>query len=130
MKSILRILVVALTFAGSRGAVAASFDGFGGNALLEDCTSAERLVDHQPSSHFEATYCLAFIEGVRNTMIVLDWALAPGMRTCWPGPKGISNGQAMRIVLKYLRQHPEKLQLPKVELAIAALHEAYPCRQP
>ena len=45
---------------------------------------------------------------------------------CLPG--AISNQQATRIVLRYLKDHPESLHLNVSILAIRAFNEAYPCK--
>jgi Rap1a immunity proteins len=40
----------------------------------------------------------------------------------------ITNGQALRVVVKFLRAHPELLHLPEVVLVVRAFSEAFPCK--
>ena len=42
-------------------------------------------------------------------------------------PDGTTNGQAVRIVVKYLRDHPEELHKHDSVLAFTALKAAFPC---
>jgi len=48
-------------------------------------------------------------------------------RILFCAPDGVISGQAARIVIKYLRDHPEELHQPDYALTIAALHAAFPC---
>lgn len=67
------------------------------------------------------------VQGVRNTMQYLDGVLETNSRVvCWP-EKGIVNGQAVRIVMAYLRNNPDKLHEDEVILTMLAFKSAYPC---
>jgi hypothetical protein len=46
---------------------------------------------------------------------------------CTP-ESGITNDQAARVVVKYLREHPERLHEKESLLAMAAFAEAFPCK--
>lgn len=48
-------------------------------------------------------------------------------RTCFP-ESGIGEGQAIRIVLKYLYEHPADLHQDQTFLAFMALRDAYRCK--
>lgn len=43
-------------------------------------------------------------------------------------PDGIGNEQFIRILLKYLDQHPEKLHLPAAQLVYDAMQDVFPCK--
>jgi hypothetical protein len=43
-----------------------------------------------------------------------------------PGGK-LDNGQVRDIVIKYLREHPERRQYSAVSLATDAIQQAFPC---
>ncbi|MNC75341.1 hypothetical protein D3C75_1268560 [compost metagenome] len=60
-------------------------------------------------------------------MVILNSALQKESRTCWP-KDGISNQQAVRIVVKYLNDNPAKLNKDQTFLTMMALREAYPCK--
>jgi hypothetical protein len=119
------VLLFSLTFV----AAVAKADG---NRLLDSCQSLERAVDNSSASDadqlIKANFCLGLIQGVRNTMQILDGALEPQMRTCWPA-EGISNGQATRIVLKFLRENPASLHRDETSLTISAFMSAYRCKR-
>ena len=48
------------------------------------------------------------------------------LHICPPAPK--TTGQAIEIIVNYSDGHPEKLQDEFVEVALDALHAAWPCR--
>ena len=43
-------------------------------------------------------------------------------------PNQVSVGQAEKVLLKYLRDNPEKLHKGMIELTLFAMQEAFPCR--
>lgn len=102
-----------------------------GNDLLKSCKAllAATAKDPQPMNvgDFAQGTCMGVIEGVRTTMMVLNGNLDPELRTCLP-PKGITNEQAIRIVVKYLEDNPAKLNEDRGVLTVIAYHQAYPCK--
>ena len=50
----------------------------------------------------------------------------PKMGICIPD--GVQREQMKKVLLKYLRDHPEKLHEPSAYLTLAAMQEAFPCR--
>lgn len=115
----------ALTGMVASGAVLATDDG-DGNQLIMQCGEAVKATDGAKlNDYYDAAYCLGLTEGVRKTMRLLNESLPPQYQTCFPG--GISNGQGMRIVLKYLQDHPAQLQEPATSLVFLAYKTAYPC---
>jgi hypothetical protein len=98
-----------------------------GNRLLSECLDTEQYMDTKKMHNAPAiSRCLGLLQGVRNTMIILDSGLDPSLRVCWP-KEGINNGQAVRIVLHYLKANPEQLHKDEVLLAMIAFRSAYPC---
>jgi len=108
-----------------------------GNKLLAGCTSVVRYMDGgskdlpSDADSIDFSFCLGMMEGVTHT--ILNAKLLSDrdggknyLQTCLP-ENGISNGQAARIVVRYLRQNPEKLHLPRSMLALFAFKNAYPC---
>jgi hypothetical protein len=117
--------VVALV--GAFGCGTAIADDGDGNELIKECSEAVRGADGlQINSHYDAGYCLGLTQGVRQTMRLLNEDIPPDLRTCFPD--GITNGQGMRIVLKYLQDHPARLQEQAVYLVFLAYKTAYPCK--
>jgi hypothetical protein len=63
--------------------------------------------------------CVRFIDGYRQPPSANLKLLCP--------PDGVSNGQLVKVFVKYLDQHPEKLHLPAVQLVYDATNDAFPC---
>jgi len=42
-------------------------------------------------------------------------------------PQGVDVGQVTAVVVKHLREHPERLHLPFIELLLEAQRKAFPC---
>lgn len=106
--------------------LAASADG---NKFLEQCQAAESFLDKKQSrNETSAAYCFGLLEGVRETMQYLNELLEPRARVvCWP-PKGINNAQSVRVVLKYMRDNPNKLHEDPVFLTMMSFRDAFPCK--
>lgn len=101
-----------------------------GNKLLQECQEAERYLDSKEiQNELAIGKCLGLLEGVRQTLMILEDH--PEINICWPkaeGRVGIKNGQAVRVVLNYLRRNPAQLNHNQVALAILAFGDAYPCK--
>jgi hypothetical protein len=91
-----------------------------GNWLLQSCQLALKTIDDPKfdENHFEAYrdgYCRGLISGVADA----------SPRVC---PNGqVTHGQQVRIVLKYLQDHPEELHLLNSVLVEQALAKSFPC---
>lgn len=108
----------------SGGAVAADGDG---NQLIKHCTLAVKAVDGaKVDGYYDVGYCLGLTQGVRQTMKIQNEGLPAVHRTCFP--EGITNGQGVRVVLKFLQDNPAELQEPAVSLVYRAYRLAYPCK--
>lgn len=100
-----------------------------GNKFLENCQDVVKKMDDENSEILNPMgmgYCYGMLEGVRTTLMVVNEALPLKSRFCFP-KVGINNGQAARIVTKYLRDNPAKLHLPEAFLVISAYQKAFPC---
>lgn len=101
-----------------------------GNRLLSSC---EVVLDSVNTSQisgdsYHAGFCLGFVQGVYQLNgAYQSWLKVDQPLFCTP-PEGISNGQAVRIVNKYLQEHPEQLHEEEYFLVIKALREAFPCK--
>ncbi|CAN2967078.1 hypothetical protein METHPM2_110017 [Pseudomonas sp. PM2] len=70
--------------------------------------------------------CIGMVEGVRNTMVIFKSALPDNLKVCFP-KQGINNGQATRILEKFLHDNPAMLDQDETFLTIMAFKQAYPC---
>ncbi len=109
-----------------------------GNRLLRQCGSLVAFLDGAPADtsgevldllekHGEVSLCLGFIQGITQTNLLYQRVLDENAQFCLPAG-GITNGQAARIVVKYLRDHPEDLHRHEFVLAFRAFKEAFPCK--
>jgi len=122
-----------------------------GNKLLTNCTYAERFLNNLTPDNLkkpvEVMWCIGFVEATVGKIYLEDLFHQFGtkanatveerlaeLRTknpplvCLP-EQGIKNGQAVRIVVKYLREHPERLHEPAVHLLSWAISDAFPCKK-
>lgn len=102
----------------------AEVDAGSGNHLLNACnvfmSSSKQDVGY--SEGLDAGYCVGMVSGVAETIILNDKPLA-----CLPG-SGITREQAVRIVVKYLNNHPEQLHHSASTLAVISFQQAFPCK--
>ena len=93
--------------------------GSSGTKLLENCTEHAKadLGTGVSVSWYQAGLCAGYVNGV--------WDVSDKICT----PKGSTLGQAIRVVLKYLNDHPERLHEHMAELVVDALRAAWPCKR-
>lgn len=106
-----------------------------GNYLLKSCIQAIRALDGDnldPIQGMRSTFCLGYINGFLGSHM-LTVSLA-GSQPLFCTPKsglkrsGVQVGQAARIIVKWLKSHPEKLHLDGDILTLLAIAEAFPCK--
>jgi hypothetical protein len=105
-----------------------------GNSLLRCCLEAERVLDDPRIIPGQETgFCLGMVVGVRDTLIDYDTAyeksgcVIVGPKMCWP-KETITNGQSVRVVVKYLKDNPNQLHQPDRILVRMALKKAFECK--
>jgi len=126
-----QIVVAALVWMLASGCALAEVTD--GNQLLENCRLLIKIIDQDNISPTAADYvkggrCVGMVEGVRNTMGYLNNLVPKDYKVCFP-KSGIQNNQAVRIVEKYLRDHPEQLNDDQTLLTMLAFKVAYPCKK-
>ena len=87
-----------------------------GNDLLEPCREYEKHNAGQAAAGHKTGHCMGFISGV-------VWASPDD--GCWPA--GANLGQAILIVIKYLKENPAQLHRAAGYLVEETLREAWPC---
>jgi hypothetical protein len=118
-----RILAAAVTILCSAGAVA----GGDGNELLNACQSMIEMSDSDGArgSEYKTGYCVGVISGVTSLTWVINYTFSKGTRLCVPD--NMTNIQAARIIVKWLKDNPKYLSNPDGHAAMMALRETYPC---
>lgn len=98
----------------------------GGNELLKWCKNASSD-NAEVRGSFTAGFCLGTMQTVGELLPFVNEGLDSVHKVC--PPSAITNGQAAKIIVKYLQQNPEKLHLNGTALTIMALQNAYPCKR-
>jgi len=133
----------------SASATAENYPAADGNELLHGCSVALRdKASIDPVDNFKNAYCLGLVKGIVDTGSFYEAILACDSRPikaglCSPqniGPhthlpeffclpdNSIPVGQGVRVVVKYLNDHPEKLNKKDSLLVIEALSNVFPCK--
>ncbi len=76
----------------------------------------------------EAAMCAAYVQGAADAAEFYDslLGLAGQGRVSCP-PEGVTYEQLLRVVRKFLQDHPERLHENRTGLVVAALRTAFPC---
>lgn len=106
-----------------------------GNKLLEQCNVAVNIMDGKELTADtqggidagNSMYCFGLLQGVISLNKLYEVPLRNKALFCTPN-SDITNGQAARIVVNYLKKHPEVVDEPDFAITINALIEAFPCR--
>ncbi|MDZ7853505.1 MAG: Rap1a/Tai family immunity protein [Halomonas sp.] len=100
-----------------------------GNDLIVSC---ELVLDgaqgKKVTNPMAAGWCLGVVSGVRDIIsgFTAGGHIPSELGVCLPS-SGINNGQAIRVVKKYLDNNPQNLHIPASFLVAYALRSAYPC---
>jgi Rap1a immunity proteins len=122
MKYATPLLGLAILIA-SVGTVTAQQDQFSGNYWLSRCEAAmARSPSSRPVETVESGFCM----GVVDAWVVGRRFLKSEHTFCLP--EKVSRDQAQRVVIKFLKDHPDMLNEPFVDLALFALVTTWPCR--
>lgn len=106
----------------------ASGDGIDGSKLLENCESViDRPQSLGVSEGVGIGWCLGLLNGLVSVNQVYQDRLGNESLFCLP-EGGISNLQAARVVIKFLRDNPARLHEKGTFLALVALKDAFPCK--
>lgn len=73
------------------------------------------------TDRFLAVRAVGYLDGIADAAVGLGY-------TCYP--TGVTQEQIREVVMKYLREHTERLNDPAPLLVLNGLLEAYPCKRP
>jgi hypothetical protein len=128
----MKIGLMAVALVGMLGSGAAMAEvAHDGNYLLANCTVMKRYLDGTTTftggENVDAGMCAGIVEATKSMMYIMETLIDKNRRTCFP-EKGIGDAQAIRIVLKYLNDHPADLHQDQTYLAFMAFRDAYRCK--
>jgi Rap1a immunity proteins len=124
------VVGVALLISAAAGAGAEVAKVLNGHQLLEMCPDALRTLE-QPNANvndFAAGYCIGLIMGILDVNVAYQhFPNQTQVLFCDPRDGTATLPQFVRIILRYLQTHPERLHLYGTVLAIEAMQEAFRC---
>jgi hypothetical protein len=105
-----------------------------GSDLLTKCSLAVRAFDGEKLSSLDAdegTFCVGYILGSHDTDFMVqmleEHEKITLMKHACP-PSNASTAQMVRVVVKYLRDNPERLHMPASVLVTDAVRSSFPCK--
>jgi hypothetical protein len=101
-----------------------------GSELLSRCKAAVRLMDNKSyQDTCDADYCTGFVVSASAGYLYIralgDRFNGRAQRKCIPD--GVTTGQEVRVFVKWLEAHPEKLHDEAFFLFLDAMKDAFPC---
>lgn len=118
-----KLLIASLLSLTSQAALA------NGESLLKKCSlvSDRKPIEQVSNAEiFMMGQCLGMVEGVANTIAVLNSALPESGRLCFPD--AFTNKEGARTVVAYLKSHPGEWSEPDTVLVMVALASEYGCK--
>ncbi len=105
-----------------------------GSSLLRKCSLAVRIFDGEKLSSADAVeggFCLGYLSGSHDTDFMVQMLeehekIILLKHPC--PPSNVSTEQAVRIVVKYLHDNPERLHMPASILVTDAIRSSFPCK--
>jgi len=100
-----------------------------GTSFYDQCgTTEEDLERRNTPENLQNGFCLGYVAGITqgvDSSEVIHHVKTSEKVFCLPD--GVTNIQKVRVIRKYIRNHPEEAQNPAQGQALMALREAFPC---
>ena len=96
-----------------------------GNAFLNICgVDADKTFEEQTSAELHSTSsCLPYVRGLTDGIAV---ATIEGIQPFCP-PDSVTNGQGEKILVKFIRDNPDRAHFATSVLYLYAMKKAFPC---
>jgi hypothetical protein len=117
-RGLLAATLLAISFTDLRAA------GVDGHELLKNCSA---FAASKQLTTYEQGYCLGFVSGAGDLIVLLNETVWPQKRFCQP-QQGIPYNIMAELLLGFLNKHTEKRDQQGFTLLTEALAEAYPCK--
>jgi len=117
------LLMVVLLFSFSQTSAAGTTQSlYTGNDLLDLC---EAYLDDDPINISRGRTCFAYAGGIVDAHDnFVGWG---DLKKEWCKPENMAVKQSVRIVTKYLQEHPQDLHKSAASLVTNAFIKAFPC---
>jgi Rap1a immunity proteins len=103
-----------------------------GSDIISKCKQAVASADSPSATvnHYEPGFCAGFVAGINETEAMWQASDKDDHRDhllsfCFPDTS--TDGQLLRVFVKYLEDHPEELHESAAFLYLKAMHRAFPC---
>lgn len=100
-----------------------------GNDLLRKCNAvilaADAGIKLSKDSYIDIGWCLGYVEGIRDTAHIYQSIFKENKVYCIP--QGVENGQIIRVILKYLNEHPHMLHEHESLLGMLSIRNSFSC---
>jgi Rap1a immunity proteins len=100
-----------------------------GTSFYDECGTTDKdLGQRSTAENLQGTYCMGYVAGLTQGVASseLIHRVKPSERLfCLP--EGVTNIQKVRVIRKYISNHPEEAHNPAQGQALMALREAFPC---
>ena len=136
MKKLL-IITAALFVGNACLAQSRNLSAMDGNTLLTKCHAAQKMTETSPKLSNEewsdGFYCLGFVQGAMDADLIWQTAetkaLGAKARSLvfYCAPKDASWPQLIRVLVKWLEDNPDKLNLSGYDVINLAMSKSYPC---
>jgi hypothetical protein len=107
-----------------------------GNMLLKNCQAWVRLMDNpndaaSGSDEIEGANCAGYVDGVVDDHVTLQLEdkMPFDSTKYFCIPDGVTPNQTVRVVVKWLTDHPARLHEKAIRLVLAALRDNFACRR-
>jgi len=132
----MRILLLSVVFLLISGSCVVAQDDWkaDGSSLLKKCSLAVRIFDGEKLSSTDAVdggICTGYLRGSHDTDFMVQMLEEHQKITLMKHacvPSNSSTEQIVRIVVTYLRDNPERLNMPGSVLVTDAIRSAFPCK--
>jgi len=71
----------------------------------------------------ESTFCTGYVAAMAH----MQGLYRQNINAIGRPPKGVTVGQNLKVITRYLEDHPAELHQPFILLAVRALNESFPC---
>jgi hypothetical protein len=110
------------------------FPGTSGSAFIKMCSVVDQATKEM--THLDAMKlmtCVGYVagaaDGIQAEVGFLDLRGSKVLHLPFCLGDHVQRGDLVKIVLRYVKYHPETNHLPTAALALAAFREAFPCQQ-
>lgn len=129
MRSLLCVLCILFIASAAHGEAT-------GNNVLDRCQKAIHFYENDgglAKDQFDEGWCTGWIDSALSLDGLNEqWRsvtkVRPGVLDFCLPTEGIQIIEAMRVVVKYLSDHPQQLHLNGMTVTVMALQEAFPCK--